>query len=233
MDDRRYDALFIDFYGTISAGDRAAVASTCRHIVDTLGLTATAECFAERWGERFFATIDRSNHDAFQTLHACEQASLRDTLRDFAVPGEAVDGAARLLADIEAYWADPPLHDDVRACLAAIDLPICCVSNADAEPLAAALRKHDLRFDAVVTSEQARCYKPDPEIFRAALRAMGVQPRRVMHVGDSRHSDVAGAARLGITTTWLCRNDRIHDIGERVPDHTISSLAELPPLLDR
>ena len=97
----------------------------------------------------------------------------------------------------------------------------------------AAIAKLDLRFDRVISSEQARHYKPHPEIFRQACELMKVDPTRVLHVGDSLHSDIEGAAKLGITTAWICREDRIHDIGTCKPDHTITSLSQLPPLIDR
>ena len=57
MADHRFDALMIDFYGTIAAGDRAAVEATCRTIVETLELPISAPQFAIVWGQRFFETI--------------------------------------------------------------------------------------------------------------------------------------------------------------------------------
>lgn len=223
----RFDAILIDFYGTICAGDREAVESTCTRIVTTLGIDLTPRQFAVRWGEHFFAMIDRSNHDDFQTLFDCEHASLRDTLATLDI--EADTGP--LVKDLEAYWADPPIYDDVFALLRATDLPVCCISNADTAPLLAAIEKHNLRFDAVITSEAVCCYKPDPAIFGAALEALGVRAARAVHVGDSLHSDIMGAESLGITTVWIERESRIHDIGSATPNHTITSLRELPPLL--
>ena len=40
----------------------------------------------------------------------------------------------------------------------------------------------------------------------------GWDPRRVIHVGDSLHSDVGGAKTIGLLTGWLCREDRILDV---------------------
>ena len=224
---RRFDALLIDFYGTICAGDRTAVAAACERIVDSFHLPVTADQLARRWGEHFFRVIDRSNDGTFRTLHECESLSLRETLAEWV--GQIDPGP--LVERIEAYWRDPELHAEVRDALAAIDIPVCCVSNADTEPLNAAIWKHRLRFEAVISSEGVRHYKPHPEIFRRACETLGVMPERALHVGDSLHSDIAGAAGLGITTVWVCRQDRIHDIGTCEPDHTIASLAELPALL--
>ena len=68
-------------------------------------------------------------------------------------------------------------------------------------------------------------------IFHHALRALGLRPDRVMHVGDSLHSDIAGAAGAGIAATWIRREDRIHDIGEHEPWRTVTRLNQLHDLL--
>jgi 2-haloacid dehalogenase/putative hydrolase of the HAD superfamily len=227
MTQRRFDALLLDFYGTISAGDRAAVEAACTRIVETFDLAMTPNELAVIWGERFFRLIDESNHDGFRTLHECELQSLRETMLPLA--GE-IDPHP-FVVDLETYWADPPIHDDVLDALARIDLPICCVSNADTAPLLAAMEKHGLQFDHVITSEAVRAYKPDAHIFREALTRLGATSDRAIHVGDSLHSDIGGASRLGIHTAWLCRDDRIHDIGTTRADTVLASLADLPALL--
>jgi 2-haloacid dehalogenase/putative hydrolase of the HAD superfamily len=227
MGSERFDAILIDFYGTIAAGDREAVEAACQRVVQTCEVPVTAERFAVLWGERYFATVEHSNHENFRTLYECEQASLRETLATF---GRDVDPAP-FLVELEEYWHSPPMHSDALDLLKDLDLPVCCVSNADTLPLASAIARHRLQFDHLVSSQAARCYKPDPQIFLTALDALGVRAERALHVGDSLHSDIRGAAGLGITAVWICRQERVHDIGSHRPDHTIASLAELPALL--
>lgn len=222
-----YDAILIDFYGTVCAGDREAVDRACREIAATCRLAISAEELAIQWGERFFAVIAQSNHRRFKTLYECELSSLGQTFEALGICADPEPFVARL----QAYWADPPVYADALEFLRRIEVPICCVSNADTKPLASAIQAQRLRFHVVVCSEQAKCYKPEAGIFQMALDRLAVSPSRVMHIGDSLHSDVAGAAGLGITTTWVCRKERIHDIGTARPDITIHSLAELPASL--
>ena len=222
--------ILIDFYGTIAAGDRSAVLQTCRTVVETCRLDIEPEKFAVRWGERYFATVLASNHGAFRTLHECEIISLRETLQALPLKDDLAGLCAdpsSLLVELEAYWADPPLHPDAVEFLRRVDRPICCVSNADTKPLMSAIERNGLRFDAVITSESVRCYKPDVRIFERALDRLGITADRAVHIGDSLHSDIAGAKEAGIKTIWICRDDRIHDIGDATPDLTISSLTEL------
>jgi HAD superfamily hydrolase (TIGR01493 family) len=224
---KRFDAVLIDFYGTICAGDKQAVENACKRIVDHFGLPTTAAQFAITWGERFFATIENSNHDGFRSLYECEISSLQETLRP--IVGEF--DPRPFVADLEAYWADPDIHPDAVQFLDGVKVPVCCVSNADVEPLARAIAKHGLKFHAVVASQEVRCYKPEPEIFRAAISILGTDAARVMHIGDSLHSDIGGATRMGITATWICREHRIHDIGTTMPHFEVRSLTEVHDLL--
>ncbi len=210
-------------YGTLTGGDRAAVESVCARVVADHALPLSAGDLAVEWGTRFFDAIERANGPAFETLFDIERHTLAETMVAHGVrldPGPYADA-------LRTYWACPPLHAEVRQALARLPLPVCIVSNADRDDLAAALAHHGMDHLPFVTSQCARSYKPDPEVFRFALRRMGWDPRRVLHVGDSLHSDVGGARPLGLRTGWLCREHRIHDVGEAKPDHTFGDLDEL------
>ena len=227
MANRRFDAVFIDFYGTICAGDREAVEAVCQRIVDSCELPLTARELAITWGERFFAWLDRCHRESFRTLYECELESLQETLKAF----DKSPDPHPFVAQIEEYWVSAPIYADALEFLGQIEVPVCCVSNADTKPLTTAIKKHGLQFDAVVTSEDSRSYKPDSGIFGHALNALGVEARRTIHIGDSLHADIGGASRLGIATAWVHRENRIHDIGTGRPDYTVGSLAELPGVL--
>ncbi|MHC5111089.1 MAG: HAD family hydrolase [Planctomycetota bacterium] len=220
------EALFIDYYGTICGGDRNAVLGTSSIIVNDLCLTMNAEDFARYWGDIFFATIAASNHDDFRTLHQCEIDSLLQAVS--GLDDDLEFDPNPYIDQLDEYWRNPPLHDEVMTFLKRVNVPVCCVSNADTEPLLEAIETQGLRFDAVITSEQTRSYKPDAHIFRTAIQHMRVQPERCFHVGDSLHSDIAGAAGVGLRTGWICRDVRIHDIGCEKPDLQVANLLELP-----
>jgi len=221
------EAIFLDFYGTVSGGDRRAVERACFGVVNDFGLDVSPAAFAETWGERFFAMIETCNADRFLTLREIEFGSLRETL------GTACDGAdlSPYVAMLEAYWADPPIHADAREFLARLNVPVCCVSNADNAPLGRAIVKNGLSFDAVVTSESAKSYKPHNGIFDTAIKVMGCGADRTLHIGDSLHSDIGGAQAAGMRAVWICRDDRIHDIGDAKPDHTVTTLMDILPMM--
>jgi 2-haloacid dehalogenase/putative hydrolase of the HAD superfamily len=229
MTRRSFDVLFVDFYGTLVTGDRDAVEATCARVVADLSLPMTAADLAVAWGHRFFQAIEQNNGHGFRTLFESECDTLRDTL----APWRSDFDPAPYARMLKGYWADPPTAPGAREALAAIDVPICVVSNADTDDILSAVERRGFRVDAVVTSEDARSYKPDATIFTMALDRMNVTADRVLHAGDSLHSDVAGAAAVGISTCWVCYESRILDVGTALADHKISDLNGLCALLSR
>jgi 2-haloacid dehalogenase/putative hydrolase of the HAD superfamily len=147
-----------------------------------------------------------------------------------------------------AYWRDPPLQPDAAAFVAQCPVPVYVVSNADEDDLREALRRCGLaqlefgqgqrlpaqpgRVVGAVTSEEARAYKPEPAIFEIALARTGWRRDRVLHVGDSLHSDVGGARRAGLKCAWINRGHRIHDIGTDQPDFELPDLGALLEMLN-
>jgi 2-haloacid dehalogenase/putative hydrolase of the HAD superfamily len=224
---RRYDALFLDFYGTLVVGDRTAVEATCACVVRDHNLPMTAAELAVAWGHKFFGAIAQCNHDGFLTLYDCECRTLLEAIAEHAGQIDPRPYAELL----RAYWKAPPLAPNALEALRAIDVPICIVSNADTADVLAAIDHHGLPIEHVVTSEDTRSYKPDAVIFRTALERMKVAPQRVLHAGDSLHSDVGGAGTLGIATCWVHYSDRILDVGACTPDHRITNLSQLPAII--
>lgn len=217
------DGLFVDMYGTLAAGDRAAVEAVCTRVIQDGRLAAAPEELAIRWGNRFFAAMEQASGERFCTLFELEARTLADTLSEYGAqlsPEPYVDA-------LRTYWRTPPFQPELEAFLADLPLPICIVSNADHDDLLGALAAGGIRPAAVQSSEEARAYKPEPAIFEAALARTGWRRERVLHVGDSLHSDIGGARRAGLRSAWVCRAARIHDIGTDVPDHTFSDLLEL------
>lgn len=223
----RWQGVFLDFYGTLAGGDRQAVVDVCQAVIDAHGLELTAGDLAVQWGHRYFAAIEDAV-SPFRTLTAIESDTLVETVR--SVNGLEIE-PMRFIDRLNAYLVRPRLFDEVLEVLAALPVPACIVSNADERELQAAIGHHGLEFVQVVSSETARCYKPHDGIFRRALELTGWSPERVLHVGDSLHSDVGGARRLGIKTAWVNRAERITDIGTDVPDHTWTDLRPLVALL--
>jgi putative hydrolase of the HAD superfamily len=60
-------------------------------------------------------------------------------------------------------------------------------------------------FSHVFLSSELGADKPDPEIFRRALRLNGTRPNETLHVGDDPERDWEGATQVGLSTFQLQR----------------------------
>ena len=117
-----------------------------------------------------------------------------------------------------AAFSDPAgyrLFDDVRPALDALagrGVTLGVVSNF--EPWledVLALQGVDHLFAAVAISGKLGVAKPDPEIFRVALKEAGAEPEATVHVGDQPVNDVAAARAVGITPVLIDRYGRHPD----------------------
>ncbi|HNY22331.1 MAG TPA: HAD family hydrolase, partial [Treponemataceae bacterium] len=57
--------------------------------------------------------------------------------------------------------------------------------------------------DAVIGSEETGALKPSPVPFLALANALGIPPSRILYVGNSPSSDVAGAKAVGMKTACI------------------------------
>lgn len=86
------------------------------------------------------------------------------------------------------------------------------------------------RFDFAVYAQDIGIEKPDPRTFQIAVERAGCSVDQLLHVGDSRETDVEGAQAVGVRAVWLNRDEVPNDTGIE-PDHEIKSLTELSAVL--
>ena len=137
----------------------------------------------------------------------------------------------RLFPETEAVFStvrNAVSDDDSRAAR-----PIGIVTNGPTEVQYAKLKLLgiDRLVDFVLVSEEFGVAKPDPQIFREALRLAGVRPEEAIFVGDSAEFDMAGAQAAGIPTVWVNRHPCPWTLPHPPPTRQIRTLAELPQLL--
>jgi 2-haloacid dehalogenase len=113
---------------------------------------------------------------------------------------------------------------------------LAIISNTDDDLFAQTRRYLPIEFETVTTAQQARCYKPALEIFRLALGKGKVDPKRILHVGQSVYHDVLPAQSLGLATVWVNRPSPRAGIGavkqaKGQPDLQVPDLETLAGLL--
>ncbi len=83
----------------------------------------------------------------------------------------------------------------------------------------------------LIVSDEVACRKPDPAIFRLALDQLGLRAGRdVLFIGDDAIADIGGAKGVGLSTAWVTQG-QLWPTTLDPPDHQISHVAEVGPLL--
>lgn len=82
------------------------------------------------------------------------------------------------------------------------------ISDYPLDDKLSALGLDELPFTARVVTEEVGALKPHPAAFLRAAELLGVEPARVLHVGDREDCDVRGAHAAGMKAALLARRWR-------------------------
>lgn len=151
------------------------------------------------------------------------------------------DAAAVDLADHYTQLQDDMLHllPGVREALTELrgmGLRMAVITNGSSEAQRGKIARFGIGafFEQPFIDAEVGYSKPDPRIFKHALRAMGLRPDEVWMIGDNLTWDVLGAQRADIFGVWNdYRRQGLPTDTPAVPDLIIHSVAELPAHLAR
>ncbi len=109
--------------------------------------------------------------------------------------------------------------------------PLVLVSNFYGN-ISAVLQDFRLQyFQSVIESSVVGVRKPDPQIFRLGVEALGFEPQEVVVVGDSFSKDIVPAHSLGCQTVWMRgKGWGEEEIDESLPTWILTDIAQLPSL---
>ncbi|MFA9462150.1 HAD family hydrolase [Thiohalorhabdus sp. Cl-TMA] len=106
--------------------------------------------------------------------------------------------------------------------------PLVAVTNGNADisrtPLAGI-------FDLALSAADVGAQKPDPAMFRAVCRELGVPASNLLHVGDDPVRDVQAARDFGAQAVWVNRDGAPWPEELVEAHHELTSLHGLPALL--
>lgn len=146
--------------------------------------------------------------------------------------GYGVDDAEAIASVVAAYeeardaaltvYADVP---DALAELAALGLTLIAASNGNVGLDRVGIGRH---IAATHYAHEVGAQKPDPRFYALAIERFGLDPARVLVVGDRYDNDYAPALEAGLHAVLLDRRDAVQD--ETVV--RIRLLTELPRLIE-
>jgi putative hydrolase of the HAD superfamily len=224
------DAVAFDGYGTVFDFAEPQFIMMMAEILDAQSLVADA---SDVWKRFLKASLKfRAEHHHEPVYRRYDEAWAMQFEHVFE--GLKLSGHAWSAAEyFRARLADAPMYDEVPAVLEALrpHFRLAMLSNADTDFLTAALNRNKLTFEVVLSSEDVGAIKPDPAIFLALAEKLGMEPQRILYVGDNPIPDVLGPSRVGMKSAWVNRGGYRKPRKTPQPDVRVKALAELVPLL--
>ncbi|HUE98423.1 MAG TPA: HAD family hydrolase [Anaerolineales bacterium] len=203
------------------------------------GMELNLSTFPREFRKRIDKYFKKREKDLLETSYSFV---LRDVLTDKGykeVSDDVIRSALdRLFAITQTNWA---LEADTLPTLQKLETDgyrMGLISNAgDDQDVQQLARRFGIAqfFDFILTSAACSYRKPHRRIFELALSNWYFLPSEAVMVGDNLDADVRGAQSVGLLAIWITRR-----AGERTdnrlpvqPDASLSSLSELPAVLDR
>ncbi|MCE2458470.1 MAG: HAD-IA family hydrolase [Dehalococcoidia bacterium] len=230
LDFQQYEWLSFDCYGTLvdwETGISDAVDAALRSHNIQLSRSEILELFAEVEPQIQVGTGFLEYRRVLRRVMALIGISL-----DF----QFTQSDLTCLADTLPSW---PIFSDTIPSLRAMKAryKLAIISNVDDDLFAQTAKVLEVSFDAVVTAQQVRSYKPDLSNFHTALERMDVDKSRWLHIGESLYHDIGPANQLGISSVWVNRGHDREGAGatrptDAKPDLEVPDLETLVRMMD-
>lgn len=192
----RIEVLTFDCYGTLIDWESGLLANL-RPILRAQGHELSDQQILDIYGEL---------EPRAQNPYRRYRQVLAEVVRGFGqrLGFQVSDAEAASLPESLSNWQ--PFPDTVAALeKLKAQYKLAIISNTDDDLFAVTARHLRVRFDEVITAEQAKAYKPSLAPFHLALQRLGLPPDRVVHVGQSVYHDVLPAKSLGMATVLVYR----------------------------
>jgi putative hydrolase of the HAD superfamily len=238
-------AVIFDFGGTLMYGRNAwdpfiAKADEALTVyLNSQGIELNINTFPSEFRKRLDGYFKQRENDLLESTYT---QVLREVLKEKGYGDASSDTLRRaldaLFAVTQSNWA---LEEDAIPTLKKLDesgYSLGIISNAgddqDVQQLARGFKIRQY-FDFILTSAACSYRKPHPRIFELALANWYLLPSEAVMVGDNLTADIQGAKSAGLYGVWISRRaDPQMEKQEAVsPDASMTSLSELPAILDK
>jgi 2-haloacid dehalogenase len=152
----------------------------------------------QRWEEMQFVAIQQPYRPYRQVL----RETMRMTLQSWQIPYTEQD----LEEFAHAIGSWPPFPDTHQALLELQKLTkIVLITNSDNEIIAESEHTIGVKFDDIITAQQASAYKPSHKGFLLARQRLGLPVSEIWRAAFGFQYDIVPATELGYTTVWVNR----------------------------
>jgi 2-haloacid dehalogenase len=198
-------AITFDCYGTLIDWESAiqqffaeSLASKGFRDVDPLTLQA-------EWEEIQFHYIQEQYRPYRQVL----RDTLRMALDSYQIPTDYEE--CDTFANSMGYWEPFP---DTRDAILELQklVKVALITNTDDSIIAQTEQTIGVKFDEIITAEQAQAYKPSHKGFLLARERLGLDVSEIWHAGFGFKYDIVPATELGYTTVWVNRQGEVRPV---------------------
>ena len=220
----KFPYVTFDCYGTLIDWE-SGIKNTIKAILDDKGVRGNIEQLFRTREDLEFDLI-QSEYRRYREILAL---SLKETFVQFQLPYSNRDGER--LAESVPDW---PVFPDTVKSLGRISRMsrVCIISNIDKDIIARTRDRMGVRFDLIITAQEARSYKPNIRPFHLALGKLKVRSSEVLHVSSGFRYDLPPAHQLGFKTAWINRK-REKPPANFSADYEFSNLSELAEFLEK
>lgn len=200
----RPQALIFDVFGTL-VDWREGVATCCRQAFAEKSIDRDPYHFADRWRGEYQPAM-QPIREGERDYVALDQLHLENLARTLDETGLASAFDRTELGELARAWEKLPPWPDVPDALARLrqNHLIAPCSNGSIALMVRLARYAGLPWDTVLGAEIARSYKPDPEVYRKSVSALGLRPAQVMMVA-AHNDDLVAARAAGLATAFIPR----------------------------
>ncbi|HVB75096.1 MAG TPA: haloacid dehalogenase type II [Ktedonobacteraceae bacterium] len=191
-------AITFDCYGTLIDWEGAVQQFFAQRLAAHNIEDIDARALQRRWEEIQFVYIQERYRPYREVLHETMRMALDTAQIPYAE--QDIDEFAHSMGT----W--PPFPDTKEAILELQKyLKVVLITNTDNAIIAESERTIGVKFDEIITAEQAGAYKPSHKGFLLARERLGLPVSDIWHAGFGFKYDIVPATELGYTTVWINR----------------------------
>ena len=216
--------LTFDCYGTLIQWDEGLLAAM-NEILSAKGGDIDQPAFIAVYDRYEHELEEQRPHRSFKQVTAL---ALELAMKEFGLPFDGAD--ADLLTS--SIGRMPPFPEVVATLgkLKAAGFRLAIISNTDDAIIAGNVAQLGGFIDRVITAEQAEAYKPSPQIFRHAWKALGIDMNDLVHICASPHLDLVAARELGFRAIWVDRGTGRKPLSDYRPNEIVPTLDKVPAI---
>ena len=203
MDLSAVKALTFDVFGTV-ADWRGSIIDEGERLGAAKGLDVDWARFADAWRAGYRPSMDRvrTGELPWTNIDGLHGMVLDELLLEFGITGlteEEKDHLSRVWHRLKPWPDVAPGLERLRR-----RYTVATLSNGNVALLTNMAKQAGLQWDCILSSELARHYKPDPEVYVTAAELLGLRPEQVLMVA-AHNEDLMAARAVGMMAAFVLR----------------------------